>query len=105
MPGDMPEEVLVAIELMGNNVRTEILRRLSRQPSTAHELAERIEVHAASVHRHLVLLEEHHLVSADVEPAERRRFQTVTWQTHRGRVAELGRLWADYASGADPLAE
>jgi DNA-binding transcriptional ArsR family regulator len=100
MPEDMPEGVRVAIDVIGNNVRTEILRVLARQPLTTLELAERIRVHHASVHRHLVLLEKHGLVIADVGRG-RRRGQTVTWRTDKKKVAEVGKLWIDYTSGDD----
>lgn len=62
MPVDMPHEVLVAIETIGNNVRTEILRQTSRGALTALELADRIGVRSASIHRHLIVLERHGLV-------------------------------------------
>ena len=71
MPGDMPDDVLAAIDVIGNNVRTEILRRLAQSQLTAHDLAERIGVHVGSVHRHLVVLEQHNLVTTDVDPERR----------------------------------
>ena len=99
MPGDMPKEVLVAIETIGNNVRTEILRQASEKGLTALELADRIGVHPASIHRNLIVLERSGLVSADVAPG-RRRGQSVTWRTETERVAELGRTWVRYASSS-----
>lgn len=100
MPGEMPEEVLSAIDVIGNNVRTEILRRLAQDAATARDLAEQIGVHHGSVHRHLVVLEEHGLVTTDVDPGKRRG-QKVVWRTDRDKVAELGEIWARYASGRD----
>lgn len=101
MPRDMPKAVLVAIETIGNNVRTEILRRVSERGLTALELADMIGVHPASIHRHLIVLERHGLVSADVAPG-RRRGQSVTWRTETDQVAEFGRTWVRYAcSSAD----
>ena len=99
MPGDMPKEVLVAIETIGNNVRTEILRRVSERGLTALELADRIGVHPASIHRHLIVLERHGLVSADVAPGKRRG-QSVKWRTKTDQVAEIGRTWVRYASSS-----
>ena len=96
MPEDMPKEVLVAIETIGNNVRTEILRQTAEQGLTALELADRIGVHPASIHRNLLVLERSGLVSADVASG-RRRGQTVTWRTETEPVAELGRTWVRYA--------
>ena len=98
MPEDQPAGVRVAIDVIGNNVRTEILRILARDALTALELAERLRVHHASVHRQLVLLEEHGLVAADVGRG-RRRGQTVTWRADPEKIAEVGKLWIDYASG------
>jgi DNA-binding transcriptional ArsR family regulator len=95
-PGDMPKEVLVAIETIGNNVRTEILRQTSEVGLTALELADRIGVHPASIHRNLVVLERHGLVAADVAPG-RRRGQSVRWRTQTDQVAEFGRTWVRYA--------
>lgn len=100
MPGDMPEEVLAAIDVIGNNVRTEILRRLAQRPATAGDLAEQIGVHHGSVHRHLVVLEQHELVTTDVDPGKRRG-QTVVWRTDTAKVAEWAEVWARYASGRD----
>lgn len=60
-----------------------------------------IGVHPASIHRHLIVLERHGLVSADVAPG-RRRGQSVTWRTETDQVAEFGRTWVRYAcSSAD----
>jgi predicted transcriptional regulator len=98
MPEDMPEAVRVVIDIIGNNVRTEILRVLAQRPLTTLQLAEQLRVHHASVHRHLVLLEEHDLVTADVSRGKRRG-RTVTWQTNREKLAAMGQLWIDYASG------
>jgi predicted transcriptional regulator len=100
MPEDMPEAVRSATDVVGNNVRTEILRHLSQRSRTSLELAELLQVHHASVHRHLVLLEDRELVTADVGRG-RRRGQTVTWQSNPERIAEVGQLWIDYASGGD----
>lgn len=68
MPGDIPDEVLAVIHIIGNNVRTEILRRLAQHALTAGDLAEQIGVHHGSVRRHLVLLEQHELIKTDVDP-------------------------------------
>lgn len=100
MPGDMPEEVLAVIDVIGNNVRTEILRQLAKEPLTARDLADQIGVHVGSVHRHLVLLEQHGLIAASVE-AGKRQGQTVLWRTDPEKVAESAEVWARYASGRD----
>lgn len=100
MPGDMPEKVLAAIDVIGNNVRTEILRRLAQGALTARDLADQIGVHVGSVHRHLVVLERHDLVTTDVNPGKRRG-QTVVWRTDTAKVDEWAQVWARYASGRD----
>jgi DNA-binding transcriptional ArsR family regulator len=93
--------VLVAIETIGNNVRTEILRQTSEKGLTALELADQIGVHPASIHRNLIVLERQGLVAADVAPGKRRG-QSVRWRTQTDQVAEVGRTWVQYAcSSAD----
>ncbi|MDE0776286.1 MAG: helix-turn-helix domain-containing protein [Nocardioides sp.] len=96
----MPEEVLSVIDVIGNNVRTEILRRLAQGALTAGSLAEQIGVHVGSVHRHLVMLEQHELVTTDVDPGKRRG-QMVLWRTNTSRLAEWAEVWERYASGRD----
>lgn len=100
MPGDMPEDVLAAIDAIGNNVRTEILRRLAQGASTAHDLAEQIGVHVGSIHRHLVVLEQHDLVTTDVDRGKRRG-QMVLWRTDTAMVMNRAQVWARYATGGD----
>jgi ArsR family transcriptional regulator len=100
MPEGMPEEVQIIIDIIGNKVRTAVLRYLSEEPRTSIELAELLEVHHASIHRHLVLLEEHGLVVADVERGHRQG-KTVLWSTVRGKVEELGQMWVRYATADD----
>ena len=100
MPGDMPEDVLAAIDVIGNNVRTEILRQLAQGASTAHDLAAQIGVHVGSIHRHLVVLEQHDLVRTDVDRGKRRG-QMVLWRTDTATVTDCAQVWARYASGRD----
>jgi DNA-binding transcriptional ArsR family regulator len=87
------------IEIIGSQVRTEILRLLSLQPCTAVDLADALGVAHSSVHRHLVVLEGHGLIATDVESGHRRGQRTVTWCAVPSKVGELGRRWAAYASG------
>lgn len=93
----MPGDVRLAINVMGNKVRTEILYHLSRRPQTSLELAERVGAHLTSVHRHLCLLEQHGLIAADVDPGFRRG-QTVTWHTDVEKVGSWG-IWVAHATG------
>jgi ArsR family transcriptional regulator len=99
LPQGMTEEVAAIIEVLGNHARTEILRRLARQPMTAVDLAADLDVAHSSVWRHLVLLEEQGLVAADAEPGRRRGNKNVVWSTVPQRVREMGTRWIEYASG------
>ena len=102
-PREMPREVVDLVDVIGNHARTEILRRLSAGPLSAMELAAVLDIHHASVHRHLVRLEEHGLVTAstDAEPGHRRGNKGVRWSVVPERVEQLGRQWIEYASGSD----
>ena len=94
----MPTDMRVAINVMGKPVRTEILYHLSVHPRTSIELADLIGVHHTSIHRHLCLLEQLDLVTANVGPGHRRG-QTVKWHTDIQKVGQLGCLWVAYATG------
>lgn len=87
------------IEVIGNKVRTEILRELATGSATAAELSDRIEVAHSSVHRNLLRLEELGLVVADAEIGNRRGSTSVIWSSVPDRVLELGQAWIRYASG------
>jgi predicted transcriptional regulator len=97
----MPGEVLAIIDVLGNHLRSEILRRLARCPMTAVDLAAELDVAHSSVHRNLVQLERHGLVQADAEPGRRRGNKQLVWSTDPAMVAQLGRRWIDYASGQE----
>lgn len=88
------------IDVIGNAVRTQVLRQLAQSSLTALELAEQLGVNHSSVHRQLVLLEQHGLVTADRDPGHRRG-QEVRWSTVSEKVAELGQVWIRYATAAD----
>lgn len=102
MPADMPLEVQAVIDVIGNLARTEILRILARQPMSAVDLADAMEVHHASVHRHLAKLEAAGLVIATAEPGQRRGNKHVIWSTVTERVVELGSQWIAYATAQSP---
>lgn len=93
-----PEEVRAAIDVIGNQVRTEILRRLSLEALTAPQLANVLGVNRFSVLRHLGVLESLGLVLAD-RPSGERRGVSVHWTTDPARVAQIGDGWAAYARG------
>lgn len=89
----------MVIEVLGNRARTEILRRL-HVPKTATELAAELGLSRASVHRHLLLLEQHEYVRGDVPPNERAQRQSVTrWSRDPEKIRSAAQMWGDYASG------
>jgi len=99
-PAEMPQEVLAIIDVIGNHVRTEILRRLCTAPATAVDLASEMGVAHSSVHRNLLRLEEYGLVVADVEPGRRVGNKVVRWAAVPEKVEGLGRRWIEYATGS-----
>lgn len=95
---NQPEEVRAAIDVIGNQVRTEILRRLSLEPLTAPDLAKGLDVSRFSVLRHLTALESLGLVAAD-RPFGARKGVTVHWSTDVDQVSKVGTSWTAYATG------
>lgn len=99
-PPNMPEEVLEMLEAIGNSARTEILRHLSAQSMSTPDLAEAIGVEHSRVLRHLAVLEDLGLVSADHPRGSRRGVgRVVMWETNKERVKEIADAWRSYASG------
>ncbi len=86
------------IEVVGSQVRTEILRRLVPAAQTAPQLAEAMGVSRFSVIHHLSALELHGLVRAD-RARGHRRGTTVRWSTDTAQVAEFARRWTSYVHG------
>lgn len=98
-PPGMPQEVVTAIETIGNRARTEILRLLATEGAlSAGELAERLGATKSGVHHHLSALEADGLVSGDL-PTDRRPGRVVRWCVNRARVEALARTWLDYTAG------
>lgn len=96
----MPDEVLAMLDAIGNSARTEILRHLSMQSMTTPELADAIGVDHSSVLRHLAVLEDLDLVSADHPRGSRRGVgRVVMWQTNRQPLDDAAKAWHAYASG------
>lgn len=95
----MPQEVVTAIETIGNRARTQILRLLAAHgPLTAAELAAQLGATKPSVHSHLAALEAAGLVAGDLEVSQRPG-RTVRWTVDRDRVQQLADTWARYAAG------
>ena len=86
------------IEVVGSQVRTEILRRLVPVAQTAPQLAEAMGVSRFSVIHHLSAMELHGLVHADRAQGHRRG-TTVRWSLDTERVAEFTRRWTSYVHG------
>lgn len=99
-PPKMPEGVLAIIDAIGNSARTEILRQLSLRAMSAPELAEVIDAEPRQVRRHLSVLEDMGLVTADHPRGDRRaKGRVVLWSTNVARAEEVGKIWLDYATG------
>ena len=100
-PPDMPEEVKAIVDAIGNRVRTEILCQLASRPQIVSELASSTGTVASQVRKHLAILEELGLVSADRAPGDRGpgRGRFVLWSTNVERAEEVGRAWIDYVTG------
>lgn len=96
----MPEGVLAIIDAIGNSARTEILRHLSLRAMSAPELAKAIDADSSQVRRHLTVLEDLDLVTADHPRGDRRaKGRIVLWRTNRARAEAVGRIWIDYVAG------
>ncbi len=88
------------LDAIGNGARTEILRHLSVQSMSTPDLAEAIGVDHSRVLRHLAVLEDLGLVSADHPRGSRRGVgRVVMWETNQQRVNEVAIAWRAYASG------
>jgi len=98
-PPGMPEDIAAVVTLISNPIRTEILHHLSSRPMTAMELSEAINLVHSSIHRHLVVLEQHGLVDADLPPGQRRGVPALYWHISTTRVRETADTWARYATG------
>lgn len=98
-PPGMPREVEVAIELIGNRARAEVLRALALHGTlTIAELSDLLGATRPAVQGHLRALEGEGLVVADVPP-ERRQGRRVQWRTDRQAVERVGAAFGDYIAG------
>lgn len=100
-PPGMPDEIAAVVTLISNPVRTEILHHLSSRPMTAIELSAAIDLVHSSIHRHLIVLEQHGLVNADLPPGQRRGVHGLYWHIATDRIRETADKWASYAAGND----
>jgi DNA-binding transcriptional ArsR family regulator len=95
----MPPEVEVAISLMGNRARVNILRRLSMLgPSTIGRLQAAVDISRPSLNRHLDFLAKVGLVHTD-PPAGMRHGKDVLYMVHSARVRELTQEYTSYVQG------
>ena len=95
----MPPEVEVAISLMGNRARVNILRRLSMLgPSAIGRLQAAVDISRPSLNRHLDFLAKAGLVQTD-PPAGMRHGKDVVYMVHSARVRELTQEFTSYVQG------
>ena len=95
----LPPEVEVAISLMGNRARVDILRRLSMLgPSTIGRLESAVDISRPSLNRHLDFLAEAGLVQTD-PPAGMRHGKDVVYMVQPDRVRELTQEYTSYVEG------
>lgn len=85
------------INVVGSQVRTEILRRLVPLAQTAPQLAEAMGVSRFTLIRHLGALELLGLVRAD-HARGHRQGTIVRWSTDTARLAEFMRAWTSYVT-------
>jgi DNA-binding transcriptional ArsR family regulator len=95
----MPPEVELAISLMGNRARVDILRCLSLLgPSTIGRLHAAMDISRPSLNRHLDFLAKEGLLKTD-PPAGMRHGKDVVYTVQSARVRELTQGYANYVEG------
>lgn len=101
-PPGMPEDVVAAIETMGNRARTELLHLLSSagRALTTQELTEALDGTRIRVREHLMEMESDGLVVANYPPGERAG-RKLLWTVDKERIADLARTWQWYAQGQE----
>ena len=95
----LPPAVEMAISLMGNRARVDILRHLSiLGPSTIGRLQASVEISRPSLNRHLDFLSKAGLVQTD-PPAGMRHGKGVVYSVKSARVRELTQEYTSYVEG------
>jgi DNA-binding HxlR family transcriptional regulator len=95
----LPPEVEMAISLMGNRARVNILRHLSMLgPSTIGRLQAAVEIGRPSLNRHLDFLAKAGLVQTD-PPAGMRHGKDVVYMVQSARVRGLTQEYTNYVEG------
>lgn len=99
-PSEMPEDSVIAVQIVGSTAKIHLLHVLSREdrPMTMRELAEALGTNKVSVRLHLLELEDHGLVGANLT-REERPSHTVLWTVRTDRVRSLLRGLENYALG------
>jgi predicted ArsR family transcriptional regulator len=94
--------VTVAIETIGNDARTEVLKVLwaTDGPLGAPELAKAVGTNYMTTYRHLRALEDAGIVRADLAIDERAG-RPVTWTVDRDAVRAAAATWLGYVSGGE----
>ena len=82
-------EIEAAIASFGNRARNEILRYLAHHsPATRGDIVAAVSSEAPSVAKHLIILEEAGVISADLEPGQRHG-KAPRYSSNKARIREL----------------
>lgn len=99
-PVDMPGPVRAAIQTLGSEARTEVLRAVcTAGPLLTHEVAELAAVSDSAALRHLKALEALGLVESVTVAGIGRAGMKLSWRAHPARLAEIADAWLRYARG------
>lgn len=86
-------------QIFGNRARSDIIRVLATADQMTYgDLHERVGIRNSTLHRHLRVLEEFGVVSADL-PLGERQGRGVRYSIRRDRVESLGQAWMRYLFG------
>lgn len=82
-------EIEAAVATFGNRARNEILRYLAHHsPATRGDIVAAVSSEAPSVAKHLIILEETGVITADREPGQRHG-RAPRYSTNKARIREL----------------
>ena len=85
---DWSPEIEAAVATFGNRARNEILRYLAHHsPATRGDIVAAVSSEAPSVAKHLIILEEAGVITADREPGQRHG-RAPRYSTNKARVRE-----------------
>ena len=88
----------VTLSALADDTRRTVIEQLARQPFSAGELADRLDVTPATLTRHLRVLRQAGLVSVALDPADSRRHvysvETAPLEGLTDWAGQLVRFWA-----------